>query len=126
MGYTRYWTRTEKPITQEFVDAVNEIITNERKKGITICGWDGTGEPEVTLERIALNGPEENDLGHESFVITKESAWDFCKTAYKPYDYVVREVLKVGEKMGIVADVSSDGDFEEIVSDADYLKGGWW
>ncbi len=126
MGYTRYWTRTDEPITQEFVDAVNKIIADARKKGITICGWDGTGEPEVTLERVALNGPEENDLGHETFAITNESEWNFCKTALKPYDYAVREILRVGEEMGIVKNITSDGDFETIVSDEEYRKGGWW
>ena len=126
MGYTRYWIRTEKPITQEFVDTVNKIIADARKNGITICGWDGTGEPEVTLERIALNGTEENDLGHESFVLTNEAEWDCCKTACKPYDYVVREILKAGKEMNIVKDVNDDGDFEAIVSDKDYIKGGWW
>lgn len=125
MGYTRYWTRTDKPITQEFVDVVNKIIADARNHGITICGWDGTGEPEVTLERIALNGPEENDLGHESFVLTNQSGWDFCQTACKPYDYTVREILKAGEKMNIVEDVVDDADYEAIVSDKDYLNGRW-
>lgn len=125
MGYTRYWTRTDKPITQEFVDVVNKIIADARNKGITICNWNGEGEPEVTLERVALNGPEENDLGHESFVLTNKAEWDFCKTARKPYDYVVRSILKEGKKMGIVKDVSDDGDNEEIISDKDYLNGRW-
>ena len=121
MGYTRYWTRTDEPITQEFVDAVNKIIADARKKGITTCGWDGTGEPEVTLERIALNGPEENDLGHETFTITNESEWNFCKTARKPYDYVVRRILRTAKRMGIVCKVCDDGKNEEIISDAKWL-----
>ena len=125
MGYTRYWTRTDKPITQDFIDAVNSIIAEARKNGISICGWDGTGEPEVTLERIALNGPEEYDLGHESFVLTNKAEWNFCKTACKPYDYAVREILKSGEKMNIVEDVVDDADYEAIVSDKDYLNGRW-
>ena len=33
MGYTRYWERTEKPITEDFVEEVKEIIRDCAKKG---------------------------------------------------------------------------------------------
>lgn len=122
MGYTRYWGRTEKPITQEFVDAVNNIISEAKEKGITICGWDGTGEPEVTLERIVFNGKAPY-MDHESCNIDNEpSIFDFCKTAEKPYDWVVKRVLEVGAEMGIVKDVSDDGEVEEC-NDEQYMKG---
>ena len=122
MGYTRYWGRTEKPITQEFVDAVNNIIAEAKEKGITVCGWDGTGEPEVTLERIAFNGKAPY-MDHESCNIdNKPSFFDFCKTAEKPYDWAVKRVLEVGAKMGIVKDVSDDGEVEEC-NDEQYMKG---
>ena len=121
MGYTRYWGRTEKPITQEFVDAVNSIIAEAKEKGITVCGWDGTGEPEVTLERIAFNGKAPH-MDHETCGFSNERmGFDFCKTAEKPYDWVVKRVLEVGAEMGIVKDVSDDGEAEEC-NDEQYMK----
>lgn len=124
MGYTRYWHRTEKPITQEFVDAVNNIIAESRKKGITIRNGLGKGEPIVTLDKVVFNGNGDCDLDHETCAFTNtEKGFDFCKTARKPYDYTGREVLKVAEQMSIVTNVSSDGENEHIISDQDYLDG---
>lgn len=126
MGYTRYWKRTTKPITQDFVDEVNRIIADSRSKGITICNGLGEGEPVVTLTMISFNGNGEHDLDHETcYFDNKETGFAFCKTARKPYDYTVRNVLKAAEKLGIITDVSSDGENEHIVSDTDYLNGKW-
>ena len=42
MGYTRYWTRTNQPLTEEFVNRVKEIIKeSEEKGGIESCGRNG-------------------------------------------------------------------------------------
>jgi len=121
MGYTRYWARSRKPLTQEFVDEVKRIIAEATEKGITICGWDGTGEPEITLDVVRFNGKAPH-MDHETFTILNEpTIFDFCKTAEKPYDYAVKEVLKVAEKMGIVEDVTDDGEVE-VMTDAQYLE----
>lgn len=126
MGYTRYWKRTNKPITQDFVDEVNRIIADSRSKGITICNGLGEGEPVVTLTKISFNGNGEHELDHETcYFDNEETGFAFCKTARKPYDYTVRNVLKAAEKLGIITDVSSDGENEHIVSDTDYLNGKW-
>lgn len=123
MGYTRYWERTKKPITQEFVDAVNDIIKECKTKGIVIRDGLGNGEPKVSLNVISINGDGERDLDHETcYFDNEETEFAFCKTARKPYDYAVRNILKVAEEMGIVTDVSCDGENEEIISDEDYLK----
>ena len=120
MGYTRYWDKTDKPITQTFLDTVNKILERCKKMGITIKGWDGEYEPEITLERVAFNGDESRSLAHESFVIDNNKEWTFCKTARKPYDYAVRCVLAAALKEGIVKNVSSDGKCK-IVTDEEYL-----
>ena len=123
MGYTRYWERTSKTITQDFLDAVNEILADCERRGIIIKGWDGEGEPEVMLGRVAFNGNGETELDHESFVIDNiKDDFCFCKTARKPYDYAVREALKVAKEMGLVANVRSDGRNEKIISDSEYLN----
>lgn len=123
MGYTRYWERTKKPITQEFVDEVNHIIEQAEKKGISICGWNGTGKPEVTLEGIYLNGKRPY-LDHETMALTNNKGdvgFGFCKTARKPYDYVVRRILTIAKREGIVDKVGSDGT-NKMITDEEYLS----
>lgn len=123
MGYTRYWYRTDKRITPEFVDAVNEIITDCNKKGITIKNGSGKNSPVVNVDCISINGNSDINLNHETMYMNNtELGFNFCKTARKPYDYAVRRILTVAEKMGLVENVSSDGPNEEIISDADYYR----
>lgn len=118
MGYTRYWKRTDKKITPEFISEVKEILNDCKELGITIRNALGEDEPIVNENEIAFNGDAEQNLDHETFVITNTPTdFDFCKTARKPYDYAVRETLKVAEEMGLVTDVSSDGENEEIIND---------
>lgn len=125
MGYTRYWERTEKPITDDFLEEVEEIIIDSAKKGIAIRGWDGSGKPILNLTRIALNGngKADKDLSHESFVIDDEIGFQFCKTARKPYDYTVRKILKLAKDYGLVTKVSSDGANNKVYSDEEYILG---
>ena len=118
MGYTRYWNRTNKPLTEEFVSEVKRIINDSLSKGIGIKGWDGTGHPVITTSEILFNGA----IACEAFILTNSVKFDFCKTRRRPYDYTVREILKIAEKMGIVEDVASDGEYEEIISDEEYAR----
>lgn len=125
MGYTRYWERTEKPITDDFLEEVEEIIKDSAKKGIAIRGWDGSGKPILNLTRIALNGngKADKDLSYESFVIDDKIGFHFCKTARKPYDYTVRKILKLAKDYGLVTRVSSDGANNKVYSDEEYILG---
>jgi len=124
MGYTRYWKRTEEKITQEFIDDVNAILEDCKRKGIRIRdGW-GENEPIVTLNEVYINGNAEKGLDHETFAIDNEpSDFEFCKTARKPYDYAVRKILAKAKKYGLVTDVRSDDREQDKVvrSDAEYL-----
>ena len=123
MGYTRYWNRTSQPITEDFCEAVRKIIEDSKAKGIFIGNGWGEGEPIITLDTVSFNGDASKDLDHETCYFSNEDevGFNFCKTARKPYDYTVREVLKVAEQMGIITDVRSDGENEEIISDEEYL-----
>lgn len=124
MGYTRYWKRTNKKIDEQLIDAVREIIADCDTKGIKICNGSGLDNPVVTLDEIAINGNDEVGLAHETFYLgNEESDFEFCKTAYKPYDYAVRKILRFAEQNGYVSDVSEDEEYEEIVSDNDYMRG---
>lgn len=123
MGYTRYWKRTEKPITQEFIDEVRRIFEDCKERGITICDWDGNGTPTITMDTIVFNGNREIGADHESCNFSNyNTGFDFCKTARKPYDYAVRRVLIAAETLGIVTDVSDDGNCDEI-TDEEFMKG---
>lgn len=136
MGYTHYWTQRRDFTEGEMLQigegvkaiiaaAVGNVYPNnyngEPAGPLVICGGDGTGEPEITEKRIAFNGTDEGDLGHETLgfnavrVLPYAGAaqdrlgWDCCKTAHKPYDVVVTAALTF-----LYADwdfdVSSDGD----------------
>lgn len=120
MGYTRYWIRTEKPIDADLICYVCDVIEDCNNKGIAIRNWEGKGNPTVTFERIAFNGDHSLYHDHDTFSIGKETGFEFCKTARKPYDYAVRKVLKYAEEQGFVTDVTSDGENEEIISDEEY------
>lgn len=125
MEYTRCWERTEKPITEDFVEEVKQIIIDSAKKGIAIRGWYGYDMPKLTTEKISFNGNAntDGDLSHESFVIDDKIGFNFCETARKPYDYTVRKVLKLAEQYGLVTNVSSDGANDKIYSDEEYFLG---
>lgn len=122
MGFTRYWTRVEKPLSKDFCTKVKEIIKNAEMEGIEIKGWDGNGKPCITTDLISFNGDNEEGLSYETFILSNNFNWDefqirhgwqgyaFCKTGQRPYDTVVEQVLKVAEDMGFVKDVSSDAD----------------
>ena len=116
MGYTRYWIRTEKQITKEFVDkcaAIVKIAESDYEIKLTRYGQgDDDDVPLITEEKIMING----DANHscESLMLINNSAdFDFCKTKEHPYDIVVNAVLKLAEKHGLVKDVDSDGPNEE-------------
>lgn len=129
MGYTRYWKRTSKPYDEDFLNQVKKLVADGEKKGITLCAADGEGKPVLRMDAICINGCEAKGTDHEPLCIYNpdsqyyEARSAFCKTARKPYDYVVREVLKLAEEQGIITNLDSDGANEEIISDSEFLIG---
>lgn len=123
MGFTRYWNRTDKPITPEFIDAVNEVIEDCKKRGIVLRQGRDNPTPLVTSTEIMFNGNSEKRLGCESFFIDNDNTgFNFCKTKGYPYDYAVRTVLEIAEKMGLVTNVSSDGKIGYVMSDDEFIN----
>ena len=120
MGYTHYWdykpTVSEEVRKKEFKKVVSDTKKILKNKGdIVIRGWDGTGKPLITNEKIKLNGDGENGLDHETFEfsVTKyDSKWGFCKTARKPYDTVVCAILLSMKKHLSGFTFYSDGDIK--------------
>ena len=104
-GYTNYWDHTEDFTNSEWskiVRLAKAAIKTAEKHGIVIRdGW-GKGKPIVNNKEIYLNGDAENNLDHETFLITKkmdtgrkysDPGSGFTKTNRKPYDAVVATIL---------------------------------
>jgi hypothetical protein len=106
IGYTHYWNLNRKKVTPEqFYKAVEEIKKiyanlpkrtnsaggNYPKHLVKIMGGLGKGEPVFNETKIWFNGNAKNSTEHETMMINlkEDDAWDFCKTARKPYDLLV-------------------------------------
>lgn len=125
MGYTHYFYRTKTLNLAKFKAWVVDVRQIIEKANIPICGWDGTGEPDINDLRIRFNGDASCEADHETFVIprvfpTKKGEFNsqddkgryfgFCKTAMKPYDVVVTAALIRFKYHFPNVLVSSDGD----------------
>ena len=134
MGYTHYYTRPIKNAGSAFMycklalDA-KTICDYAQANGIPLANADAEAgtQPEFTEGYFSLNGviDENGDNGHETFYwagiptqpeYRKNSPeyFNFCKTAYKPYDAVVTAILIRAKAIyGSCISVSSDGHWEE-------------
>ena len=97
MGYTHYWKQegwNKKDVDgwKAALPTIQEII--KKHSNIIECD-DGMGTPPVADDRtINFNGI--GDDSYETFSINSEgSSFKFCKTARRPYDQAVCEVLLV-------------------------------
>lgn len=106
---------------------------------IVICGGGGTGKPKVDEFGVWLNGTDKGDMSHETFALEllapqpvyggrgeydpKEGVFNFCKTARKPYDFVVCVSLLI-YKHYLKGDLklSSDGDFDDWKPAIDFYE----
>jgi hypothetical protein len=119
MGYTHYWQCNNKKSChistakrKQILPIVQKIVTRYQ----AILTGDGSGEtrkPVVMtpeMSEICFNGIEENS--HETFFFplnNKLEGFEFCKTARKPYDDPVMEILIVLKHFIPALAVSSDG-----------------
>ncbi len=151
MGYTHYWRRprnnsgTPEMFGRLALDT-KKIINQAEYEGIRIRnGWGGE-VPDFNEAFFGINGDASavdgygRDLAHEGFVweaVPTFKAWqqnepesfDFCKTAYKPYDAVITAVLIRAKVIyGDCVSVSSDGDWDlnESRSNPDFNTDGSW
>ena len=98
MGYTHYWTKHRNFTADEWcqITASAKIICG-RYDNIVRRKRVGNQKPRIDDEVILFNGI--GDDGHETFAITRTcdhpGDWRFCKTARKPYDDPVVEILNV-------------------------------
>lgn len=103
MGYTRYWD-IKKDLDDyrflKFKEFCNQIVEL----------FDIPLEDIVITDNvIRFNGVD--DDAHETFVFSKKSGFNFCKTQRKPYDAVVCACLLTAmDIFGSDISFSSDGD----------------
>ena len=92
---------------------------------ITLKGGDGVGEPTFDKKLILFNGDAKNDLYHEGFIFALDSTARqdyFCKTARKPYDFMVCVCLLALYNRLDDMKISSDGDQEEWQPAIDFYE----
>jgi len=150
MGYTHYVRRPVKNAGSAFMfgklalDA-KKICDYANANGIRIRNGEGLGEPEFNEGYFSINGDAEGfsddgrDLAHETFYWAgipeqrehrkgESHYFEFCKTAYKPYDAVITAILIRAKYIyGSCVEISSDGgwDSDELFSDGygSWIKG---
>ena len=133
MGYTHYWRQLRDFTDTEWQELMRltKLITASSGRDIILSEFN------INNEEIRFNGYGEE--GHETFLITKkkrakreyeeqeaydrQGAFEFCKTAHKPYDKYVVAVLcalynMAGQKEwplgdGKIMSISSDGNTED-------------
>jgi len=117
MGYTHYWDTAAKKPTDENVKIMREALAAMMKLSPNTIeiNWDKSGS-------IGFNGIGDN--AHETMVIdfTGDGAWNFCKTARKPYDKIVVACLILMKELDIIEKWSSDGDEDDFVEGKEFLK----
>lgn len=134
MGYTHYWSYRTPPTKDEFFNVLMDIETARKnlprysttagspykEEPIEIKGGLGEGDPHFTMDEIWFNGDStdpKKDLSHETFhvKIDPKATWtsDFCKTARKPYDFMVCICLLSLANHVTGFKFTSDGDMED-------------
>lgn len=120
MSYTHYWTfdkkRNGKAAQSEkaYQKAILECAKIIRYYSETFGGLSGYTAHSKPYQYGGINTNGSKQDGHETFALrehlNQNEAFNFCKTAQKPYDTVVVACLIVlRHRLGDLVDVSSDG-----------------
>lgn len=119
MGYTNYWKPKKfDSVDRGFMADAEKIIDYAiLSEGVVLTNGDeetliGSGKEAFDNGEIIFNGYGED--AHEGFCLSFDGKWAFCKTAHKPYDQVVKAVLILAEKYGLLeGPFAFDGDRRE-------------
>lgn len=136
MGYTHYWYR---PVASKIGESAWAKISADAAALVAIAPcklcreYDEPGtQPIVNDKLIRLNGL--GDQGHETFLFAREApeqmdyraaepqVFDFCKTAHKPYDFIVCGILAAIAEYDPSIKVHSDGDFSDWEQPLDWAS----
>jgi len=116
MGYTNYWTKSNKKrISPAIIGQVNKILaTYEQQSGEKVVKgfFDKDKAPTVSPTLIHFNVNKE-DSGEDFYLDLTDGNSEFCKTDREPYDAAVKAVLMVLQSEGYVKDWDFDGSMSE-------------
>lgn len=127
MGYTHYW----KDVKFNDLNSVNidfKLFKKLIKKNYKYVYTAGNkySRKDLIIQRecdidlpidlnsdyCIFNGKEEN--GHETFCVSDETDFTFCKTARKPYDFFVTAYLMIlANSEGFKGKISTDGNIDD-------------
>ena len=118
-GYTHYWRAGDGGFNiSEYKKALNEIRKIVKANSKILAGGDGEGLPEISKD-IVFNGKGEEGSS-ETFYLpanpSKLGAFNFTKTARRPYDIVVTACLSVLKHFCPSIEVDSDGGSKGMTS----------
>jgi len=118
MGYTHYWTWNTEPDDKKLWECLKDMFRVTEHLKDTLAGWDGNGYADFEPRGIAFNGKGGN--AHETFCFPGETGFNFCKTAYKPYDLAVTTCLLIARSYFLPSElrIGSDGEIGTDWSDA--------
>lgn len=131
MGYTHYFSVNQRGDQEAWSNALVDVARIVRSSPVPLGDAQGRRSgPEFTDKYLAFNGRGESD-SHETFILRNrledteqwssspgergpEWVFEFCKTAYKPYDVVVVAALCRLQEAGLdTVVVKSDGEPED-------------
>lgn len=118
MGYTHYWdgqgSKRDASKFANFAKVAKRAIELAISRGIELGDAWGENVPKIDDTIVAFNGVGEDS--HESCIIEPEqTGFEFCKTAYKPYDVVVVAVLVLYKHFFPEIVLSSDGELGDLI-----------
>lgn len=127
MGYTHYWYQRAaiNPSVWILIKkacglAIKHYNENMTRSDRLVYEYDQPKKHAVTEAVIRFNGCDEN--GHETFALEREptgpqyndGCFNFCKTAYKPYDAAVTACLIIARHYSPdTIKIASDGDMND-------------
>ena len=127
MGYTHYWKKIEELDQDKWNDFTKDVESLLEDSTTIQFEDDVPKPPKITKDYIRFNGKGEK--GHETFIFDRKQAmhswtkvedtdgmyFNFCKTAYKPYDlYVVAVLALASLHFGDDILLSSDGSTHDL------------
>lgn len=118
MGYTHYFNFNKGigQFTEQVISDVKVIVKHYK---------DILAVEEISADNISLNGIEPND--YEQFEITGSIInYNFCKTATKPYDLPVSEILLILKHFySDNFQLESDGFYISTITKQEVIDNNW-
>ena len=124
MGYTHYWDQKAEPSYMQWFEIMEHF--KHLLLHTSMCIQAESDDPSpflITNDHIRFNGV--GDEGHETFDLSRINVgeFEFCKTAYKPYDkFVVFVLILVHNLAPDCYIITSDGDANDWQKDLDQLN----